>query len=229
MNVTYSDIEAEIVSHLGVIENGGGVDVVQLPSTQEEFARPFAAGRVTVAYKSSDFGDPKSPFEVAQEELIQIEVVIQSRNLRGNVGLHSITEKVKKRLLGFTPTDCSKMYLTKNGFSEHNPDTGLWAYSLLFQTKYILVEDKTFNTETALNQIVFEYNEENTSVPPIPFPGTYPTNPSIAFKGDVPYWDGEVWRRLNPGQAGQVFRTNGPGQHPEWGDSDSLAWSSTNW
>ncbi len=229
MNVTYSEIEAEIVSHLGVIENGGGVDVVQLPSTQEEFARPFAAGRVTVAYKSSDFGDPKSPFEVSQEELIQVELVVQARNLRGANGLHAITDKVKKRLLGFSPTDCSKMYLTKNGFSDHNPDTGLWSYSMLFQTKYLLVEDKTFNTEAALEQVTFEYNEQNPSVPPIPFPGTYPNPPVVAFKGDVPYWDGEVWRRLSPGDAGQVLKTNGPGQNPEWSDNDSMAWSSLNW
>lgn len=216
MNVFYSDIEAEIVSHLSVIENGGGVDVVQLPSTQEEFARPFAIGRVTVAYKSSDFGDPKSPYEIAQDEAIHIEIVIQSRGLRGATGLHAITEAVKRRVLGFRPTDCSKMFLIKNGFTEHNPDTGLWAYSMVFQTKYVLVEDKEYNTEPALENVIFEYNEQNPSIPPIPFPGTYPSPPVIAYKGDVAYWDGEVWRRLHPGEPGYVLATMGNGEVPEW-------------
>lgn len=216
MNVFYSQIESEIVDHLEVITNGGAVDVVQLPQIQEEYQRPFNIGRVTVAYKSSDFGEPGSPYEISQEERIHIEVVIQARSLRGNTGLHAITEAVKRRLIGFRPTDCTKMYLVKNGFTENNPDTATWAYSMVFESRYLLVEDKEYNTENPVEDIIFEYNEEVPSIPPIPFPGTYPNPPVIAYKGDVAYWDGEVWRRLNPGEPGHVLATMGQGQVPEW-------------
>lgn len=229
MNVFYSDIEHEIVEHLSPVFDTGIVDVVQLPQVQAEFQRPFGAGRVTVAYKSSDFGDIQSTYEISQEELVHIEIVVQSRSLRGATGLHSITEAIKRRLVGFRPTDCSKMYLVKNGFTEHNNETALWAYSMVFQTRYTIVEDKEYNNEPPLQTVTYQYNGQFPNVPPIPFPGTFPNPPVVAYRGDIPYWDGEVWRRLMPGEPGQTLRTNGPGEIPEWDDASPMSWTSTNW
>jgi hypothetical protein len=121
MQVIYSDIESLIVSRLQPMTNGGGVDVLILPEVEDEFQRPFGAGRVTVAYKSSDFPALKSTFEIVQDELLHFEVVVQARKLRGSNGVHAMVEAIKRLLVGFRPTDCSKMYLVKNGFTSRDP------------------------------------------------------------------------------------------------------------
>jgi hypothetical protein len=230
MQVVYSQIEQEVVSWLAPLSNGGGVDVVQLPQLQAEFERPFFKGRITIAYKSSDFGDVKNAHHIVQDEKIQLEAIIQARMLRGPDGLHAITEAAKRRLLGFSPTDCSKMHLVKNGFTDHNNEAAIWSYSMIFETTYRLVEDAEYNTGTQLDEVFFEYNEELPSIPAIPFPGTYPNPPVINYTGDIAYWDGEVWRRLHPGEPGYVLATMGQGHVPEWKESTaSLAWDSTNW
>ena len=220
MNVVYSQIEQEIVTRLADLATAN-IDVVALPEFQEDFKRPFQNARVTVAYKSSEFGEVKNAFHIVQDEKLQFELIIVCRKLRGASGLHSVTEMVKRKLLGFDPTDCSKMRLIKNGFTDYQTESALWAYSMIFETSYRLVEDGDFETGPQLQQALFEFNEENPSVPPIPFPGTVPNPPIIAYKGDVPYWDGEVWKRLSPGVAGQVLSTNGQGEVPEWVDAES--------
>lgn len=221
MNVVYSQIEQEIVTWLGPLTNGGGVDVVQLPQLQAEFDRPFMKGRITVAYKSSDFGDVASTHHIVQDEKIQVELIIQARKLRDADGLHAMTEAVKRRLVGFRPTDCSKMYIVKHGFTNHDNQSSLWQYSMIFETKYRLVEDATYNTEQVLTQTFFEYNEELPALPAVPFPGTFPQPPVVAYKGDLAYWDGEVWRRLHPGEPGYVLATMGQGEIPEWVEPQS--------
>lgn len=172
MQVIYSDIEDEIVTWLAPIENGGGVDVVKLPQVQDEFQRPMMAGRVTVAYKSSGFGDVRSTHHITQDEKIQIELIVQARMLRGDNGIHKMVEAIKRRLVGFSPTDCSKMYLVSNGFIEHNNETALWTYSAIFECKYTVVEDFEFNTEPALQGVTFTYNIEDTVTVTPPVPGS---------------------------------------------------------
>lgn len=166
MNVIYSQIEAEIVNRLASVAASNAFVAVQLPQTQEEFNRPFTTTHVTVAYKSSEFGDPRSPFEVSQEERIQLEIVVQSRLLRGVGGVHAVIEAIKRRLVGFAPTDCSKMYISRNAFTEHNSDTGVWGYSILFETKYLVVEDKLYNMETPLETITLDVQENEPVVYP---------------------------------------------------------------
>ena len=216
MNVIYSQIEQEIVDRLQPLTTANTIDVVSLPEFQADFERPFLHGRVTVAYKSSEFGPIKGSDYVIQDEMIQVEVIVQARLLKGNTGLHSITEAIKRRLLGFPPTDCTKLFLVKNAFGELNNETALWTYSMVFQCRYTLVEDAEYGTEPGLSQINFEYNEELPSIPAGPFPGTVPSPPVINYMGDLAYWDGEVWRRLHPGEAGFVLATMGNGEIPVW-------------
>lgn len=215
MNVVYSQIEQEIVVRLADLATAN-IDVLQLPEVQAEYERPFQNARVTVAYKSSEFGDIKNANHIVQDEKLQFELIIVCRKLRGAAGLHSVTEMVKRSLLGFMPTDCSKMRLTKNGFTDFQAESALWAYSMIFETTYRLVEAGEFELGPQLQQAFFEYNEEQPSVPALPFPGTVPNPPIVSFKGDVAYWDGEVWKRLHPGEAGQVLSTNGEGEVPAW-------------
>jgi hypothetical protein len=160
MFVLYSDIESQIVTRLQPLTNGGGVDVVQLPQVQAEFERPLNAGRVTIAYKSSEFPSIRSTHEIVQDEHLQFEVIVQCRLLRGNAGLHKIVETTKRLLLGFRPTDCSKMYLVKHGFTSHDNEGAIWTYSMIFETKYVLVEDAQEETGPNLEEILFEYNDE---------------------------------------------------------------------
>lgn len=215
MNVVYSQIEQEIVVRLADLATAN-IDVLQLPEVQAEYERPFQNARVTVAYKSSEFGDIKNAHHIVQDEKLQFELIIVCRKLRGAAGLHSVTEMVKRSLLGFMPTDCSKMRLAKNGFTDFQAESALWAYSMIFETTYRLVEAGEFELGPQLQQAFFEYNEEQPSVPALPFPGTVPNPPIVSFKGDVAYWDGEVWKRLHPGEAGQVLSTNGEGEVPAW-------------
>lgn len=218
MNVFYSDIEAEVVAHLADTLTAIQVDVVPLPEFQAEFARPFLNGRVTVVYKGSEFGDHRDIGMVVQDEKIQIEVVIVCKKLRGASGIHGITELVKRKLLGFSPTDCNKMRLIKNGYHDYDKESALWSYSMIFETNYRLVEAAEYDTGPILQQALFEYNAEQPAIPATPFPGTVPSPPIISYKGDIAYWQGEAWVRLNPGEPGQVLQTNGQGEAPEWVD-----------
>lgn len=166
MNVIYSQIEAEIVNQLAPVAASNGFVALQLPQTQDEYDRAFMQARVTVAYKSSEFGEPNSPYEISQEERLQIEVVVQSRTLRGVSGLHAVVESIKRRLVGFRPTDCSKLYIARNSFTEHNSDTGIWAYSIVFETRYLVVEDKVYNMEPPLQTITMDIQEMGQAVYP---------------------------------------------------------------
>jgi len=188
MNVIYSQIEDEIVTRLSPMTTGGGVDVVQLPETPAEFEKPLLAGRVTVAYKSSTYGDIRSLGCITQDEKIQFEIIVQSRLLRTSNGIHTMIEAVKRLVVGFQPTDCSKIYLVQNGYMSRDNDSALWNYSMVFETKYLLVEDieTEENSEGPfLSDITFIYNVNDTEI--VEIPGT--CEPVNIFNSDSSFFE----------------------------------------
>lgn len=188
MNVLYSDIEQEIVNKLQPLVTAG-IDVVPLPQVEAEFQRPFQNGRVTVVYKGSTFDDHLNTHHVVQDERLQFEIVVVCRRLRGETGVHGIVEVIKRTLLGFAPTDCSKMKVIKNSYQEYQKEAALWGYSIIFETVYRLVEDAEYDTEQAITEITVDYSTGDSydiTEPPSPLPYVRLSNTNATWIQDAP-------------------------------------------
>lgn len=188
MNVLYSDIEQEIVNKLQPLVTAG-IDVVPLPQVEAEFQRPFQHGRVTVVYKGSTFDNHLSTHHVVQDERLQFEIVVVCRRLRGDTGVHGIVEVIKRTLLGFAPTDCSKMRVIKNSYQEYQKEAALWGYSIIFETVYRLVEDAEYDTEQAITEITVDYSTGDSydiTEPPSPLPYVRLSNTNATWIQDAP-------------------------------------------
>jgi hypothetical protein len=119
--MNYEQVETDIVERLqGLMPNG--VQVIKLPESEEDLqGLPFQNARVTVCYKGSDYGDGmrgsnllRSTGQTVKQEILQVEVVIQSRFLRtGNDSAHKLLALVKRSLVGFQPENCDRMYIHK--------------------------------------------------------------------------------------------------------------------
>lgn len=157
MIALYHGIETEIVNRLQQL-NSVNFEVVQTPQVEAEFARPFAKSRVTVSYIKSEFEVPKSTNQISQKEVMSFQITVQARMLRDNIGVHAVTEIIRRKLVGFQPTECSKMYLIDNKFVERDETTAIWTYSMTFATTYIVVEDFEYDLEPLLQLITMEYN-----------------------------------------------------------------------
>jgi hypothetical protein len=160
----YSDIEAEIVTRLAPLA-GAQFDVVQQAQNEAEFQKPFVNGRVTVAYNSSKSDKPQSTGYISQHEVANFEIVVQCRKLRDNQatmnGAHQIMEFIKKRLIGFQPSRSSKMWHVETAWGERNAEDALFAYSMVFATTLVVVEDYEEEDGELLTQITINYQTTN--------------------------------------------------------------------
>lgn len=168
MIALYHGIEAEIKAQLDALASAN-FEVVQTPQVEADFQRPFMNGRVTVSYIKSVFNAPNSTNHITQKEVMSFQVTIQSRMLRDDKGVHAVTELVRRKLLGFQPSECSKMYLVDNKFMERDETTAVWTYAMTFETSYIAVEDTEYELEPLLQLITMAYNVQDAN-------GTYLTD-----------------------------------------------------
>lgn len=147
----YEQIETEIVAHLQPLE-GAGVDVVALPENEAGYQRAFKRGRVTVAYKDSEFrgGDlnnnntrTKSLGDmIVQDEMMHFELVLESMKLRGPSGIYTLAAAVRELMLGFRPTKSGKFYMAPRGtqMAQRDKDDKTWFMVLTFITDGMAVE-----------------------------------------------------------------------------------------
>lgn len=113
----YDELEDDIVTRLAPLL-ADDIEVEHVPDNEEDYTRPFESPRVTVAYKGSTFSDevvrgvPRtlSINETVQMEFAEVHVLVRARKLRGSDGVYVVTEKVKRWLFGFMPTDWSRMH-----------------------------------------------------------------------------------------------------------------------
>lgn len=156
--MNYAKLEDAIVARLEPLK-ALGFEVVALPDRDGDYDRPFKFGRVTVAYKSSLFnedgfnGKPMifSTNEIVQRETAELEVVIQSRTLRGDKGVHWLSRAVTKQIIGWEPDSWGRLYGREYRYVEHAD--GIWTYALTLFTAGLMVQHNDAENLPLLSQI----------------------------------------------------------------------------
>jgi hypothetical protein len=157
----YEDLEAAIVAKLAPLETVG-FEVTALPENQLEYSqRPFEQGAIKVAYAGSDFDEANSFGAcLSQYEDVTIGISIQSRTLRGTIGVYALVALIRKTLQGWIPMAgfqrmIAKETKLKDAFLEH----GTWTYYMMFKTRTLAVEDAS---ETTLADALVNIQYDNT-------------------------------------------------------------------
>lgn len=150
----YEQIELDIVNRISVLA-AANVVVVPMPETQGDYKRPVGTGmRVSVMYKSSEFEKPISTGNVVQKEIISIDVMLQASKLRGANGLYRLQEAVRRRLIGFRPTSCDRLYAVENGYTDWREN--VWTHTFTFACASMAVEELDTSEEVLITQIMFD-------------------------------------------------------------------------
>lgn len=156
--MNYEKLESEVLARLQPLVAAGFI-VELLPEVERDNARPPAGkARVTVAYKSSDFGEHKTMNEAAQEETASLEIMYECQKLRGVGGLYSLRNAAFALLFGYQPSDWSK--LAAKNFTLVDRIDGFWLYSETFTCTGIAVETIADSTDPLTTMITVD----NTTV-----------------------------------------------------------------
>lgn len=165
--LNYQLLEQSVVNRLNPLTNNGTI-VIPLPETQDEMVKPFKDSKITVLYKSSDYDDTvtrglpslMSSDIVAQWEYAEIELVIQSRLLRGATGAHYLKRAIDVLLIGFEPEGWHKMVPKQYQLIPNQQDVvdGVWTFSYIWVTKNISVEASEEETVALFSSDSFTFN-----------------------------------------------------------------------
>ena len=135
--MNYQSLEANIVSRIQAYITG--VDIMPLPEVDIDVLLPSVHGKITVAYKGSDY-DPSDTYDaVAQPERISFELIVQSRKLRGTTGIYNLLSTIKSALLGWQTPVSEKIQFSKSTYVAH--ENGVWTYVLTLSTMALSIEE----------------------------------------------------------------------------------------
>lgn len=155
----YGTLEIEIANRLQQKLQTHGFDAIPLPETQAEYSKPFTNGRATVAFTGAKLDDLQSTGEVSQYLVATFSLSLQSRFLRGDNGIHQLSQLVKQYLLGYNPTDCDRLYHVSHEFVRF--EDGIWEHVMDFETKTLWVQTvDEEEEEPVLKQLDFEEKEQ---------------------------------------------------------------------
>jgi len=153
----YGALEIEIANRLQQKLQPQGFDAIPLPETQAEYSKPFTNGRATVAFTSAKLDDPQSTGEISQYIVVTFSLSLQSRFLRGEKGIHQLSQLVKQYLLGFRPTDCDRLYHVSHEFVRY--EDGVWEHVMDFEAKTLWaqgIDDQDDEDLPLLKRLDFE-------------------------------------------------------------------------
>ena len=145
----FEKLETEIVARLKH-SLGNSVDVELEPENEAANKVPFAKPRVTTMFDQSTFEKQASMQYVSQHETAQLAIYIRSRTLRGANGVYAVAEECRRSIVGFAPSDYSKIWMLKFTFVKR--EDNLFHYALLIATKCVIAEDATLETGPPFKQ-----------------------------------------------------------------------------
>ena len=134
---------------------GAGYVVQSLPDNESEYKKPFEKGRVTVAYRKSDFANSVSTDPIAQPETAHLEIVLECRTRRGNAGLFAMQKAVSDAVIGWRPPNWNRVWAKTHEFSERAENT--WVYCLTVCCLGMLVECRDPETLPTLTNPTANY------------------------------------------------------------------------
>ena len=129
-----SDVVGQMFRYMTVDQ---GFKIKPLPENDDQVKLPFKSLSVECAFKYSEFGKPLAMGMNAQEESIDLELIIQSRSIRGPEGIYKGIWLINKALADYQPNNFRRMTAHKifyDGFVK-----GVHQYSYIWQTKGMLV------------------------------------------------------------------------------------------
>ncbi len=140
--MNYGTLETDITTRLNNYFTSQNVEnlyeAVELPENVEEYRKAFSKARATVQYLESDFDPSTSINQVVQEEKVRIRVTFEARKLRGDGGLYSLMDAVKKALIGYKPPNCERLTIFRYTLLDF--EQNLWQPALDFQCRTINVQ-----------------------------------------------------------------------------------------
>ena len=146
------DVRDQLIQSLG-----SGVEVELEPEVEGQNKTPFAKPRVSILFDQSEFEKQLSTQYIGQSETGRCAIIIRSRKLRGPDGIYTTTENVRISILGFAPTNWSKIWLQKFVFLKK--ENGLWEYALIIASKSMVVEDAPADTGPTLQSATATYTD----------------------------------------------------------------------
>jgi hypothetical protein len=154
--MNYENFEEEIVGRLSFM-NTADILVEKMPELESERNKPLPTkAKITVIYAGSEYGNSTSTSQVSQEEKIFIQILIESTFLRGALGIYNLVSVIKSALIGFRPTFCRRIQVTKHhtiGGENAEKINNQWNYNIIFQTTALGVEDFVEDLSILLKKI----------------------------------------------------------------------------
>lgn len=138
---TYDYLEDAVKARLQpLLSQGFEIEVVQ--GKPGQLVKAFSRSRCTVSARGSTFeepfqGSPRPQIRtisgsVTQTETVKVDLVLESKNIRGFDGIYSMRAQVEKLLLGYSPKPWTPLYLLAFGFDSHVD--GVWVYNITMCT-----------------------------------------------------------------------------------------------
>jgi hypothetical protein len=146
----YEIAEAEIVTKLQPLTTVN-IDVAVLPETEDALKKVIQKPKIYVSYNGTDFNIPTGLGRIVHGCKISFEIVVQSTKLRGDSGIYRILNLLKLSLVGFEPTELTKLFLTEEKILSY--ENGIWNYRQLYTCIANQVEADDGAIDVALTQI----------------------------------------------------------------------------
>lgn len=151
----YERYEDEIVELLQM----PGVDVTPLPKIEAlELPRQTQKPLIFVLVNGGEFAEREEMAVVAQLETVQCELFIRVKNRRGKMGLFTVYEEAKKRLLGYR-LQGAKTPIYFNSFGYVSGLHNYWQYALTFSFAAYSVQADQPDETPLIREITHEITE----------------------------------------------------------------------
>lgn len=108
---------------------------------------------ILVAYRGSDYGEPRPMGMVVQEQRPQFEVTVVAKSLRGHQGALALLDGVRRRLTGHRPAGAEPMRPLDEQYVPSPP--GHWVYAMIWATSFPHVEELEAETEAPYSAATF--------------------------------------------------------------------------
>jgi hypothetical protein len=134
----YEQLENDIIAQL--TPGLPGVDVLALPDNLADFDKSPKLGKVTVAYRGSKFKQ-QSTSAHSYSEIVEFELIVEGRRLRGETGVYAFLEKIKRLILGHKLTNTDKVFLQDQTIVVREAKQETFSYTMSIACSKVVVED----------------------------------------------------------------------------------------
>ncbi len=153
-------IEDAIVLRLQRIKAADGFEVQLLPELEAELLRTVDTARISVCYQASLI-DPTgtgmtlpatSMSDGSQEETQHYKINVQSKRLRGELGVFPLIQIVRALLVGYEPAGADPLRVLNIHFKEFTENT--WSYDIMLGTRVPFVPTFDDVDEVNITEII---------------------------------------------------------------------------